>query len=369
MTTRLLRAISMTLLLAAILVPVPRGDATALPQEGLVGPAEGESLADWAVRWMDGAPGVIATGEERELWRELSTTQERLQFIRLFWQRRDPRLRGPRNEFLDEFSRRLEYVTENYSNPGRPAWETVFGRVVMLFGIPDRVRREIGGLPDELSDRPPILWSYDRRLPELSGNEDLLFVFQRGRWRLLPPSPIGETGVGAQIRAAERASSMLEVPSDYEIAMDAVIEELLVNPVNYRSIPDSVRTEVALPEAQIPFGWETRFAAGREGRVRVEVELAWRIGSLVFHRVDDEFETDMVVDVELLDGAEPVAAASETFTIRVPEGEIGARQEEVVRRTIELGAEPGSYRLEIVLLDQLLGYRTVYGGEVEVPSL
>ena len=68
--------------------------------QGLAGPAEGESIAQWADRWMDGPARLIATGEEKEIYASLGSARERLQFIRLFWERRDPQYRGPRNESI-----------------------------------------------------------------------------------------------------------------------------------------------------------------------------------------------------------------------------------------------------------------------------
>ena len=335
--------------------------------QNLSGPADGESIADWTARWLEGPVSLIATGDEQETFNALGTTQERLQFIRLFWERRDPLLRGPRNEYLDEFERRLTYTMENFESRREAAWKTAFGQMVMHFGPPDRTRRE-GSYPDGLSTRPPILWSYDQQHPGLEPNEMLLFVYRAGRWKLMPQQPIGVSGIPVQMRLAEARSLLPGIPEKYQRAIDMAIDRSLVNPVNYQAAISDVRTTVLLPDAQIPFGWSTRQSAAAGGKVGIEIELTFRLDSLVFHLVEGAFTTDMVLDAQLLSGDEPLALASERVVITVPEAEMDGRRQEVVRRTIAMEAAPGEYTLELMLLDQLLGYRTVYREDLQVRS-
>ncbi len=353
------------LLLAVLLTVSSMVPAAAAPQSGLSGPGEGESIGQWTERWLVGPVRLIATREEQRIYAGLSSTQERLQFIRLFWERRDPHVRGPRNEYLDQFSERLAYTEEHFANSREPAWDTVFGQVVLMFGPPARTRRELGGVPAGFSDRPPILWSYDERIPGLAPNEDLFFVFRVGRWKLM--SPYSPTSIPEALKQAERASNVgVAIPSDYQLAFDMVIEQSLAQPVNYQAVIDTVRTSVALPDAQIPFGYEIEQFPGADGAVRLQVELIWRMDSLVFHLLEGEFRTDMVVDVQLERDGELVAATSEQISITVPQDEIDARRGDVVRRSVSLTAEPGEQELVIVLLDQLLGYRTPYRETIEV---
>lgn len=352
------------LVCAAALTSLAAGRAAAQQGDSL-GPAEGETLEAWTLRWMDGPVKFIATEEEQNLFAELGTTQERLQFIRLFWQRRDPRLRGPENEFLQEFEDRIEYANENFGN-GKPGWDTVFGQVALVLGPPDRTRRELG-LGPGFSDRPPILWSYDRIIPDWPANESLLFVFRWGRWRLLPPND-AFGGVEEMRREMERNSSFVEMPTDMEIAMRGVVNETLIRPVDYRAAIDEVRATVAFPDAQIPFGWDADFSAGQEGQTTVTLSFSWRMGSLIFHAVDGTFQTEMVVRAVLLDASDqPTAETSEHISVEIPIEDLEARGDEIVERSIQMLAPAGSYTLELVLEDQLLGYRTVYREPLEVP--
>ena len=76
----------------------------------------------------------------------------------------------------------------------------------------------------------------------------------------------------------------------------------------------------------------------------------------------------MVIDAQMLSGNEPLALASERVLITVPEAEMDGRRQGTVQRTITMEAAPGQYTLELLLLDQLLGYRTVYREEFQVRS-
>lgn len=369
---RTLRSLTSVLAVAglAVLVLVSAGATSgqerAVRRQGLAGPTEEESIGDWTARWMEGPVSLIATPEEEKLYRALGTTREQLQFIRLFWERRDTQYRGPRNEFLDEFESRLNYAEEEFSSSREAGWETVFGHVVLLFGKPARTRREMG-FPGGFSDRPPILWSYDERLPGMEPNEDMLFVFRAGRWKLMPPYPIAGTLIPEVARQAERRSLVGPmIPADYQIAVNEAIEASLVNRVDYAGIIDRVKTAVHLPDAQIPFGWSVSTQAAPGGQVEVTVDLTWRLGALIFHLVDGEFVTDMVVDVQLVDGDDIGGATSEHVRIVIPEAEMDSRREEVISRTVTFTALPGSYDLELLLLDQLLGYRTVYRNQIDI---
>ncbi len=370
--TTLVRRAGVAAALLSILVVAPGTGAMAgtpvQERTSYLGPEEGETLTSWTERWLDGPVQYIATEEEKDIYGSLGSTTQRLQFIRLFWERRDPTARGPENEAVQEFVRRVEYANEEFGERG-PGWETVFGRVVLVLGPPARTERQLG-FPQAVSQRAVILWGYDERLPEWPTNEMLMFVFQRGRWRLAPPSNFGEppSATTAQ-RDLERFNMLAEIPNDFVRVSQAVIEESLVQTVNYNDVAEAIEADVAFPDAEIPFAWEASYAPGEGDAVDVELELTWRMESLVFHVVEADYETEMVVSAVLFnDGGEPVAETSEHINVVVPVADLASRSEELVTRSLTLSARPGTYRIRIALDDQLLGYRSVYADDITVPS-
>jgi len=50
-----------------------------------------------------------------------------------------------------------------------------------------------------------------------------------------------------------------------------------------------------------PFAWDAEFTPGGGDEVEVSFKLTWRMESLVFHVVEEDFETEMVVYVTLYD--------------------------------------------------------------------
>ena len=356
-------------LMAGMLLAAAGFAAALAPQRGTyLGPHQGETLTSWTQRWLEGPVQYIATPDEKEIYGALESTTQRLQFIRLFWERRDPIQRSRDNEFLDEFVRRVEYAEQQYGN-GRPGWETVFGRVVLTLGPPDRVERDIG-LPREISWRPAILWTYDKRIPEYPVNEKLMFVFTRGRWRLAPPSNFAEIpSVTTQARDFERFNQLTELPNDFERTMQTVRNQSLVQPVRYSDVVNNIEADVVFPDVEISFAWTAAYEPGAGEEVDITLTLTWRMESLVFHAVDEQFQTEMVIYAVLFDDeGEPVTETSDHVSVTVAVDEIESRIDELVERTISLSARPGSYRLTLSLDDHLLGYRSVHSNNLVVPS-
>ena len=339
-------------------------------RSGLLGPEEGETLTSWTDRWIEGPVQWIAAEEEKELYAALDTVAERLQFIRLFWESRDPTQRDQDNEFLEEFERRVAYANEEFSEGDDPGWDTAFGQVVLIVGQPDRTMRTSEGMGSGFSERPLVVWSYDRRIAEWPLMENFIFAYRFRKWRLLPHTEAFPHGDARRAeRAWELTSSLDIVPDDFLRVQRVMIQETTLYPANYRGAIDRVRAGVAFPDAEIPFGWEARFAPGDEAGVRrVDVQLSLRMEAFIFHADEGIYRTRMVISAMLLsDDGEPVAETTESIVLEVPLDELAARADEIVDRTISLQAPPGTYTLELVLEDPSLGYRTVYRETLEVP--
>jgi hypothetical protein len=66
--------------------------------------------------WIQGPVSLIVTAEEKDFWGKLKSPEEKMQFIKIFWARRDPILRTRENEFKEEFFKRVDYAIR----AGRP---------------------------------------------------------------------------------------------------------------------------------------------------------------------------------------------------------------------------------------------------------
>lgn len=104
-----------------------------------------EESFDYFSRWLNEDVVYIISDEEREVFEQLTTPDEKEQFIEQFWHRRDPDPRTASNEFKDEHYRRIAYANEKYS-VGMPGWKSDRGRIYIIHGPPDQVEsRPTGG--------------------------------------------------------------------------------------------------------------------------------------------------------------------------------------------------------------------------------
>lgn len=89
-------------------------------------------------KWLEEDVIYILTPEEKEVFDDLGTEEEREQFIEQFWFRRDPTPGTIENEYKEEHYRRIAYVNERY-NVGRPGWLSDRGRIYIMHGQPDEI--------------------------------------------------------------------------------------------------------------------------------------------------------------------------------------------------------------------------------------
>jgi GWxTD domain-containing protein len=93
-------------------------------------------------RWLDEEVVYIITPHERDVFLQLQTDKERDIFIEAFWKHRDPASDTPRNEFQEEYYRRLEYANKFYGRgTPLPGWRTDRGRIYIILGQPRNIEQ------------------------------------------------------------------------------------------------------------------------------------------------------------------------------------------------------------------------------------
>jgi len=137
-----------------------------------------EEARDYYRKWLDEDVVYIITDEEREIFENLATEEEREQFIEQFWFRRDPDPTTSENEYKEEHYRRIAYANEHFRS-GFPGWMTDRGRIYILHGPPDEIESHASG------------GSYERPMSE-GGGTTSTFPFEIWRYRNID-------GVGSDI--------------------------------------------------------------------------------------------------------------------------------------------------------------------------
>jgi len=106
-------------------------------------PARGKRRARDPVReWARGPVRYLMTRGEAKLWRKLKTREERIAFIRRFWERRDPVPETPENEFRLLFWHRVREANRLFDDTPLPGWKTDRGKIYILLGPPTDIERD-----------------------------------------------------------------------------------------------------------------------------------------------------------------------------------------------------------------------------------
>jgi GWxTD domain-containing protein len=146
-----------------------------------------EQLQQYYNKWLDEDVYHIISAEEKDVFKKLSTNEERDQFIEQFWKRRDPDPKTPYNEFKEEHYRRVAYANEHFTC-GIPGWKTDRGMVYIKFGPPDRIDDYVYGAGydrptweggGQTKVFPTQFWEY-RNIPGLGADVELEFVDSTG---------------------------------------------------------------------------------------------------------------------------------------------------------------------------------------------
>lgn len=89
-------------------------------------------------KWVTVDVVYIIEPAEKEAFLKLKSDEEREQFIKQFWERRNPTPGNPGNDVRDEHYRRIGYANAKYG--GKVAgWKTDRGRVYIVNGPPDEI--------------------------------------------------------------------------------------------------------------------------------------------------------------------------------------------------------------------------------------
>jgi GWxTD domain-containing protein len=176
-------------------------------------PAPPASLAPSAVRspyqrWLEEDVAYIITPEEKAAFEKLQSDEERAHFIEQFWLRRDPTPGTTRNEFKEEYYRRIAYTNDRFA-AGIPGWKTDRGRIYILYGPPDEIESHPSGPPV-----PFEAWRY-HHIDGLGDNFTLEFYDPEltGEYRLAPAKAFtSPSGLTVEVRTDRFLTISVPVP-------------------------------------------------------------------------------------------------------------------------------------------------------------
>jgi GWxTD domain-containing protein len=292
--------------------------------------------------WIEGPPSLIITSDERDVWKRLKTPEEKMQFIKIFWSRRDPILRTRENDYKQKFYERVDYANQNYADKNAPGWKSARGRTYIMFGAPGRVdKQSVQG-----SSRPAELWVYDKtpsdRIPP---NEAMLFVYRDFKYVLYPPNAQPGDAIGEQQQALDANFKYQDIPSVVQAAfVDVSKANIIDESKDYRDLISSVKSTEKFGLNQIEF--ETRPLKTDQYEVVLKPETA------PVYDAGEEMFAEFFFKQELKKGDQLIAANQHTASFKWDLTKF-AELKEIAVTLPSIEVPPGQYDLYITVGDRI----------------
>lgn len=196
-----------------------------------------------AKKWVDSVRPILLP-EEEKFYKNLKNNSDATEFQKIFWARRDPNLDTPENEFQTEYLKLVAEVDAKYRVGGRLGSLTDCGRLHILMGAPDSVKKENSG---EVAFRTPEVWTFKNR-PGLSFTNGFLDIPLDGTCMLPQGNRLGD-----QLnRIAELKVIQTNLSYKYDAKGSLVkLADLLPKPTPAQALLKDPRTDFALEARQI----------------------------------------------------------------------------------------------------------------------
>jgi GWxTD domain-containing protein len=356
--------------------------------------SEDNSLDELIEKWRNQYVRWITTDEEKSQFDALKAPAEKLRFIDWFWLRRDPTPGTPQNEFREEHMRRYQFAVKNFG-AGKPGWSTERGRIYILFGPPNSIQRNPMGR--NAYERPSEIWTYNS-LPntQLPGSLDLNFVDFAGSGDYQLVSSIDQT---APVRDAfgtlvmsQLEATALRRPGEIRTAEQLAepgIERRISDPDNlvhdffeFQRVLDEVRKSPSLDlppleevvKSTISFeslglAVEADAYRDQQGQAYVPVTLAVPYRDLKARDVVTSMFYSFDLLAELQDPAGQVLAQhQDQIHAELPRQRFEEIQQQIYLYQFNFAAPPGSYRVQVVVRDNLGNKVGTARSALEVPD-
>lgn len=99
----------------------------------------------------------LRTTNENNEWDKLKTLDDKRKFLFNFWKRRDSNILTPRNEFREEYFKRVKEANKLYKQSFTSGWKSDRGRIYILYGAPSDVDKHFM----EADVKNYEIWGYD----------------------------------------------------------------------------------------------------------------------------------------------------------------------------------------------------------------
>lgn len=310
-------------------------------------PAAADKLDKESKKWLEEVAPIILP-EEKQTYGELKDRGERTEFEKIFWARRDPDLETPENEYkTSTFDPRRADADKRFRVAGKYGAQTDCGRLFVLFGEPDEVKKEVS---DVATSRPPETWTYKDK-PNMTFVGGQTKVSLDGECRLANPNAA---------RELDRIAGVLVVNPNlaYKVVAGRITKLADLLPK-----PSPAQTLLKTPRQDFPVAGQQAFVRAGDGSTVVLGLVKADASGLT---VADEGGAK-VAHVTVVAQAVDAEGRSKAFDERVVVAPVGADGSIVAG--YRMFVKPGSHTLKFGLVDEKSGKGALQSEAREIPAL
>jgi GWxTD domain-containing protein len=303
-------------------------------------------------KWLDEVKPIMLPDEEKT-YRALKDKNDVAEFQKIFWTRRDPDLETPANEYQAEYQKAKADADARFRIGGTPGSQSDCGRVYIVLGPPDEVKKEEAVESPIPGRRAPETWTYRDR----------------------PTLKFGPTG---QIQLGFDETCSLPQGNRMGEQLNRLVEGKIANPnLGYRTgndgkivklvdqlpQPSPTNSLLKAPRQDFPVSAEsTMFLRSQDGASYVAGLVKGDASGLTVHDAGGKKTAKLVVGMQAIDETGKAAGTSEReTTVDVgPDGSYVA--------SYGMAMKPGTYTLRVAVLDPQTGKGSVATVPLKMPD-
>lgn len=310
-------------------------------------PARADKLDKESKKWLDDVRAIILS-EEVQTYGQLKDRAERVEFEKIFWARRDPDLGTPENEYQVDFLTKKADADKRFRVAGKAGSATDCGRLLILFGEPDEVKKDDSG--ENRGPRAPETWTYKSK-PGMN------FAGGQAVIALDADCKFGAAGVAAQL---DRVAGTLVLNPNLSYKVQA---GKLTPLVDLLPKPSPAQTLLKTPRQDFSLVGQSGYLKSAEG-FSVLLGLARADSASLSVQEEAGKRVVAVTVVAQVLTADGKAAAFDQRSVVAP---VAADNTIVVAYRIFL--KPGKYTLRYGVVDDKSGKGSANSEAIDVPDL
>jgi GWxTD domain-containing protein len=167
----------------------------------------------------------LATDDEKKEWKKIASDEEAEKFIALFWARRDPDIKTPRNEYRERFEELVKLADERFALGRKRGALTERGKALLLIGPPKEIRAKA----TSSADTPVGGTSGAGQFTGAGGGAPVIYTFVYDKAHLPPWADVPSQEIGFIVDVALGTEALVDVSPARRLENKAV-QVALVNP-------------------------------------------------------------------------------------------------------------------------------------------